>query len=76
MIQLKFLSDGVAGVGLLLLRLFARVILFVKGVKNALVKRFTILFRFLWVDLYTILEISWHYVWNVIMMLLSAFVRK
>ena len=46
MIQIKFLSDGVASAGLLWLRLFARVIPFVNAVKNALVKRFITLFHY------------------------------
>jgi hypothetical protein len=46
MIELKFLSDGVASAGLLWLRLFARVIPFVNAVKNALVKRFITLFHY------------------------------
>ena len=46
MIELKFLSDGVASVGLLWLRLFARVTQYVNAAKNALVKRFITLFHY------------------------------
>ena len=76
MIQLKFLSDGVAGVGLLWLRLFARVIQYVNAAKNALVKRFTTLYRCIWVALSTILETSLRSAKRAITKLATALFRK
>ena len=46
MIELKFLSDGVASVGLLWLKVFGRVIPYANAVKNALVKRCITLFHY------------------------------
>lgn len=76
MIELKFLSDGVASAGLLWLRLFARVIPFVNAVKNDLVKRFIILYHYIKAALYTILVTSWRFVKSVIMKLQYALFRK
>ena len=76
MIQLKFLSDGVAGAGLIWLRLFGRAIPFVNGVKSALVKRFIILFHYTKAAVFTILATSWRCVKSVIMKLQHALFRK
>lgn len=76
MIQLKFLSDGVAGAGLLWLRLFARVIPFVNGVKNALAKKCIIPCLCIKAALYTILVTSLRSVKSVIMKLQRVLFRK
>jgi hypothetical protein len=76
MIQLKFLSDGVAGAGLIWLRLFARAIPFVNAVKNALVKRFIILYHYIKAAVFTILATSLRSVKSVIMKLQHALFRK
>jgi hypothetical protein len=76
MIQLKFLSDGVVGVGLLWLRLFERVIQFVNVVKNALVKRFITLYRCIWVALSMILATLSRYVKRAITKSVTALFRK
>ena len=76
MIQLKFLSDGVAGAGLLWLRLFARVIPFVNAVKNALVKKFITLYHYIRAVLSMILATLLRCVKSVIMKLQHVLFRK
>ena len=76
MIQLKFLSDGVAGAGLIWLRLFARAIPYANAVKNALVKRFITLFRFTKAAVCLILGTSWRSVKTVITKLQAVILRK
>ena len=76
MIQFKFLSGGVVGAGLLWLRLFARVIPFVNGVKSALVKKFITLYRCIKAAVFTILATSLRCVKSVITTLQSALFRK
>ena len=53
MIELKIPRDLVAA-GMVFRRLFERVIQYVNAAKNALVKRFTILYRSIWVALSSI----------------------
>ena len=76
MIELKFLSDGVAGAGLLWLRLFARVIPFVNAVKNALVKKFITLYHYIRAVLSMILATLLRCVKSVIMKLQHVLFRK
>ena len=76
MIELKFLSDGVASVGLLWLRLFGRVIPYANAVKNALVKKFITLFRFTKAAVFTTLATSLRCVKSVIMKLQAVILRK
>ena len=76
MIQYKFLSDGVASVGLLWLRLFARAIPFANAVKSALVKKFITLYRCIKAAVFTILATSLRCVKSVIMKLQYALFRK
>ena len=76
MIQFKFLSGGVAGAGLLWLRLFARVIQFVNVAKNASAKRCITLFHYIRAALSMTLVILLRYARNAIMTLQSALFRK
>ena len=76
MIQLKFLSGGVAGAGLLLLRLFARVIPFVNAVKNASLKKCITLCHFIKAALCMTLAILLRFAKSAIMTLRSALFRK
>ena len=76
MIQIKFLSDGVVGAGLLWLRLFARVIPFVSAVKNALVKRCITLCHYTKAAVCTTLAILLRYAKLAITTLQSALFRK
>ena len=76
MIELKFLSDGVASVGLLWLRLFARVIPFVNAVKNASLRKFITLYHYIKAAVFTILATSLRCVKSVIMKLQHALFRK
>ena len=76
MIELKFLSDGVAGAGLIWLRLFGRAIPYVNAAKKGLVKKFITLFRFTKAAVFTILATSWRCVKSVIMKLQHALFRK
>ena len=76
MIELKFLSGGVASAGLIWLRLFARVIPFVNAVKNALVLKFITLYHYIKAALYTILVTSLRSVKSVIMKLQRVLFRK
>lgn len=76
MIQLKFLSDGVAGVGLLWLSLFARVIQYVKDAKNALVRKSITLYRFILAALSTILATLLRYAKLATTKLATALFRK
>ena len=76
MIQYKFLSGGVVGVGLLLLRLYARVIPFVNAVKNASLKKCITLCHFIKAVVCMTLAILLRYARNVITTLQSALFRK
>jgi hypothetical protein len=76
MIQFKFLSGGVAGAGLLLLRLFARVTQYANAAKNALVKRCIILFHFIKAAVCMTLAILLRFARNAITTLRSALFRK
>ena len=76
MIELKFLSDGVASVGLLWLRLFGRAIPFANAVKNALVKKFITLYHYIRAVLSMILVTSLRSVKSVIMKLQHVLFRK
>ena len=76
MIQLKFLSDGVASVGLLWLKVFGRAIPYVNAVKNALVQRFITLFHYTKAAVFTILATSLRCVKSVIMTLRRVLFRK
>ena len=76
MIQLKFLSDGVAGAGLIWLRLFARVIPYANAAKKGLVKKFITLFRFTKAAVFTILATSLRCVKTVITKLQAVILRK
>jgi len=76
MIELKFLSDGVASAGLLWLRLFARVIQYANAVKNALAKRCIIPCLCIKAVVYMTLAISLRYASNVIMTLRRVLFRK
>ena len=76
MIQYKFLSGGVVGVGLLLLRLFARVTQYVNAVKNVLVKKCITLYLYIKAVVYMTLAILLRYARNVITTLQSALFRK
>ena len=76
MIELKFLSDGVASVGLLWLRLFGRAIPFVNAVKNALAKKFITLFHYTKAVVYMTLAILLRCASNVIMTLRRVLFRK
>lgn len=76
MIQFKFLSDGVVGAGLLLLRLFARVIPFVNAVKNASLKKCITLCHYIKAVVYMTLAILLRYAKNAITTLQSALFRK
>ncbi len=76
MIELKFLSDGVASAGLLWLRVFARVIPFVKGVRNASLKRFITLSHYIKAAVCLILAISLRFVKTVITKLQAVILRK
>ena len=76
MIELKFLSDGVASVGLLWLRLFARVIPFVNGVKSALAKKCIILFHYIKAVVCSILATLLRSVRTVITKLQAVIFRK
>ena len=76
MIQFKFLSDGVVGAGLLLLRLFARVTPFVNAVKNASLKKCIIPFLCIKAVVYMTLAILLRYAKNAITTLQSALFRK
>ena len=76
MIELKFLSDGVASVGLLWLRLFGRVIPFVNAVKNASLKKCITLYLYIKAVVCMTLAILLRYARNVITTLQSALFRK
>lgn len=76
MIELKFLRGGVGSVGLLWLRLFARVIPFANAAKSALVKRFITLFHYTKAAVFTILATSLRCVKSAIMKLQHALFRK
>ena len=76
MIQLKFLSDGVAGAGLIWLRLFARVIPYANAAKNALVKRFITLYHYIKAAVFTILGTLLRSVKTVITKLQAVIFRK
>ena len=76
MIQFKFLNDGVAGAGLLWLRLFARVTQYVNAVKNALVKRCITLCHYTKAVVCTTPAILLRYAKLAIMTLQSALFRK
>jgi hypothetical protein len=76
MIQLKFLSDGVAGAGLIWLRLFGRAIPYVNAVKNAFLRKFITLYHYIKAAVFTILATSWRCVKSVIMKLQHALFRK
>jgi len=76
MIQLKFLSGGVAGAGLLWLRLFARAIQFVNAVKNDSLKKCITLCHFTKAALCMTLAILLRYARNAITTLQSALFRK
>ena len=76
MIQLKFLSDGVAGVGLLWLSLFGRVIQYVKDAKNVLVRKSITLYRFILAALSTILATLLRYAKLATTKLVTALFRK
>jgi len=76
MIQIKFLSDGVAGAGLLWLRLFARVIPFVNAVKNVSQKKFITLFHYIKAAVFTILATLLRCVKSAIMKLQRVLFRK
>ena len=76
MIQYKFLSGGVVGVGLLLLRLYARVIPFVNAVKNASLKKCITLCHYTKAAVCTTLAILLRYAKLAIMTLQSALFRK
>jgi hypothetical protein len=76
MIELKFLSDGVASVGLLWLRLFARVIPFVNAVKNASLRKFITLYHYIKAAVFTILATLLRSVKSAIMKLQRVLFRK
>ena len=76
MIQIKFLSGGVVGAGLLLLRLFARVIQYVNAAKSASLKKCITLCHFIKVALCMTPAILLRYAKNAIMTLQSALFRK
>lgn len=76
MIELKFLRGGVAGVGLLWLTLYARVIPYANAAKNALVKKFITLYRCIKAALYMILVTLLRSVKSVIMKLQRVLFRK
>jgi hypothetical protein len=76
MIQLKFLSDGVAGAGLLWLRLFALVTQYANAVKNASLKKCITLCHFTKAALCMTLAILLRYAKNAITTLQSALFRK
>ena len=76
MIELKFLSDGVASVGLLWLRLFGRVIPFVNAVKNASLRKFITLYHYIKAAVFTILATLLRCASNVIMTLRRVLFRK
>ena len=76
MIELKFLSDGVASVGLLWLRLFARVIPYANAVKNGSLRKFITLYRCIKAAVFTILATLLRSVKSVIMKLQAVILRK
>ena len=76
MIQLKFLSDGVAGAGLIWLRLFGRAIPYVNAVKNAFLRKFITLFHYTKAAVFTILATLLRCVKSVIMKLQHVLFRK
>ena len=76
MIQFKFLSGGVVGAGLLLLRLFARVTQYANAVKNASLKKCITLCHYIKAVVCMTLAILLRYAKNAIMTLQSAFFRK
>ena len=76
MIELKFLSDGVAAAGLLWLRLFARVIPFVNAVKNASLKRCITLSHYIKAAVCLILATLLRSVKTVITKLQAVILRK
>lgn len=76
MIQIKFLSDGVASVGLLWLRVFGRVIQYANAAKNALAKKCIIPFLCIKAVVYMTLEILLRCASNAIMTLRSVLFHK
>ena len=76
MIQFKFLSDGVVGAGLLLLRLFARVTQYVNAVKNVSLTKCITLCHFIKAVVCMTLATLWLYAKNAITTLQSALFRK
>ena len=76
MIELKFLSDGVASVGLLWLKVFGRVIPYANAVKNGSLRKFITLYRCIKAAVFTILATSLRCVKSVIMTLRRVLFRK
>ena len=76
MIQIKFLSDGVASVGLLWLKVFGRVIPYANAVKNAFLRKFITLYHYIKAAVFTILATSLRSVKSVIMKLQAVIFRK
>ena len=76
MIQFKFLSGGVAGAGLLLLRVFALVTQYANGVKNGFLKKCITLCHYIKAAVCMTLAILLRFARNAITTLRSALFRK